>query len=358
MLTWVMLILALGGAVAASYTDLKRGIIPNKLSFPLFFAGIAGNLAVAITRGDTALLLDLLKAVAITFLVGYALWLVGGMAAGDVKEFMFLAALLPRYPEVLLRHFTPALAWYPFPLSIFVNSFLVAFPFLYIYALILALRRMPLKHFLEPLYSPQEKLKTAVYLTAAYSVTPVLGGAAGIAFAAAVLLLIRRDAARLVASGAALGAAFIWGGADILQLFRHYLFISLVLILFSMFLHSLKMLRQALKREVRITALEEGTIPAEEIYIRNGEVIREEKGILDKIKDCMSSGTMKRGTRIAGTSAAGLTWEQIASLRRLVEEGKLEDRIKVKERMPFAPVILLGLITALVFGDMGRLVRS
>lgn len=352
-----MLVLAVAGALAASYTDFKRGIIPNRLSFTLFFAGIAGNVTIALSRGDASLILDLAKAVLATFAVGYALWLLGGMAAGDVKEFLFLAALLPRYPEVLLRHFSPALASYPFPISIFVNTFIIAFPFLYLYALLLALKKVEAQKFLEPLRSPEKLVKNALYLAGASSLGIALQSTLmALAVVAVTFFLLKRELHRLVLAGGALLLS-LGKGVPPEVIAEQFLLIAGVLLLFALFWNSLRILREALKEEVKITALEEGAIPAEEIYIRNGEVIREEKSIVDKIKEYASSGTMKRGTKIAGTSAAGLTERQIASLRRLVEEGRLEDRIKIKARMPFAPAIFIGLVITLMYGDLGKMVR-
>jgi|Deesub1362B_J571_1020462.scaffolds.fasta_scaffold02492_2 preflagellin peptidase FlaK len=357
MLEWVMLSLALIGALAASYTDLKHGIIPNKLTFSLFFAGIAGNVAIALISGDHSLIFDLGKAILATFALGYALWLLGGMAAGDVKEFLFLAALLPRYPEVLRNYFSPSLAWYPFPLSVFINTFVAIFPFLFIYAFAISIKKkVKMREFLEPLLKPGQKLKNVFYLAGAFSVGMLLGkGIAALGFIVLIFLL-KKEVYRVAATSVALLLAIATGSAEPLAILRYYLLIAGVLLLFALFWNSLKILRASLKEEVKISTLEEGVIPAEEIYIRNGEIIREEKSILEKIKEYVNPGTMKRGTLIVGTAAAGLTEQQIATLRRLVSEGKLEDRIKIKARMPFAPAIFLGLLLALVFGDLSKMV--
>jgi preflagellin peptidase FlaK len=357
MLEWVMLSLALIGALAASYTDLKQGIIPNKLSFSLFFAGIAGNVAISLISGDKSLIFDLGKAILATFALGYALWLLGGMAAGDVKEFLFLAALLPRYPEVLRSYFSPSLAWYPFPLSVFINTFVAIFPFLYIYAFAISIKKVKLREFFEPLLKPGQKLKNAFYLAGAFSFGMLLGKGIAMLGFIVLIFLLKKEVYKVAATSLALLLAIATDSAEPPAIVRYYLLIAGVLLLFALFWNSLKILRASLKEEVKISTLEEGAILAEEIYIRNGEIIREEKSILEKIKEYANPGTMKRGTLIVGTTAAGLTEQQIASLRRLVSEGKLDDRIKIKARMPFAPAIFLGLLLALVFGDLSRMVR-
>ena len=357
MLEWVMLGLALIGAMAASYTDMRQGIIPNKLSFTLFFAGIAGNIAVAIINGDKSLIFDLGKAIITTFAIGYTLWLLGGMAAGDVKEFLFLAALLPRYPEVLRGYFSPNLAWYPFPLSIFINTFVALFPFLYIYAFTISIRKTGMREFFEPLLRPEQKLKNAFYLAGAFSFSMLLGNSIAALGFIVLIFLLKKEAYRIVMASSALLLAIATGSAELPAILRYYILITGILILFALFWNSLKILRDSLKEEVKISTLEEGAIPAEEIYICNGEIIREEKSIFEKIREYANPRTMKRGTLIAGTGASGLTEQQIATLRRLVSEGRLDDRIKIKAKMPFAPAIFLGLLLALIFGDMSRMVR-
>ncbi|WP_456475171.1 A24 family peptidase C-terminal domain-containing protein [Candidatus Pyrohabitans sp.] len=357
MLEWLMLTLAVLGALAASYTDIKHGIIPNKLSFSLFFAGIAGNIAIAFSKGSYSLALDLGKAVLVTFAVGYTLWLLGGMAAGDVKEFLFIAALLPKYPEVLLRYFSPSLAWYPFPLSVFINTFVAIFPFLFIYSLAISVKKVRIREFFEPLLEPQKKLKSAFLLIGAFSFGALLGKSIAALGFILLIYLIKGEIYRIAAASAMLLLALYTGSVEPIALLKYYIFITVVLLLFTLFWNSLKILRGSLKKEVKISNLEEGVIAAEEIYIRNGEVIREEKDFLEKIKDYISRETMSRGTLVAGTGAGGLTAQQIETLQRLVREGRLEDRVKVKARMPFAPVILLGLLLALGFGDLSRMVR-
>ncbi len=76
---------------------------------------------------------------AIAFAIGYAMWLTGGWAGGDVKLFTALGALLP----VFVPAYSPApySSTYPlFPLTILLNSVLVAIPILLVYAVICRIR--------------------------------------------------------------------------------------------------------------------------------------------------------------------------------------------------------------------------
>ncbi|NOZ77202.1 MAG: hypothetical protein GXO65_05955 [Euryarchaeota archaeon] len=133
-----------------------------------------------------------------------------------------------------------------------------------------------------------------------------------------------------------------------------------ILMLFTFLLNSLRLFRAlALREEKPVSELEEGDVLGEEIYMLDGRVLRDRRGLLEKVKEAVEKKELpSHKTLIAGTSAAGVTEEEAEELKRLVEEGKMEDRVIVKKSMPFAPVILIGLIISLIMGDLGVIVRS
>jgi len=55
---------------------------------------------------------------------------------------------------------------------------------------------------------------------------------------------------------------------------------------------------------------------------------------------------------IASSSAEGLSRRQIEELKRLVKEGKLENRFLRKKSMPFAPALFLGFLISYFWGDI------
>jgi len=350
MLEWLLLMLALAGACAACYTDLRSGIVPNRLSFSLLAAGIAGNLLLALVKGELGLAVDLLVAVAATFALGYLLWLGGVLAGGDVKVFLFISALLPRYPEVLRGFFTPTLAWYPFPVSVMLNSFLAVFPLVLLYALAVGAPRMSARRVLRSAIN-RKTASGVVLLLAAFSASRIAGSAYAALGAVVFLLLLGRVSGRYAtAAGAAVAASGLLAGVSLGELVGYFSIAITMLVAVSIAWHSLNELRLHLRRQVRITELQEGMIPAEEIYIREGKIIRKEAGILEKIMNALS--VREEGAVLVNAGAGGLSSEQIAELRKLVEEGKLEDRLLIRRRMPFAPVMLAGLVIALIAGDV------
>lgn len=94
-------IIAIAACLYASYSDLKRGIIPNKLTFPLIGVGIILNGIYALMIGEIWYIIICLVVTGFIFVLGYIFWKLGAWAGGDVKLFTALAALLPFYPALV-----------------------------------------------------------------------------------------------------------------------------------------------------------------------------------------------------------------------------------------------------------------
>jgi hypothetical protein len=86
-------------------------------------------------------------------------------------------------------------------------------------------------------------------------------------------------------------------------------------------------------------------IPAEVIYEKNGKVGRwsSRLGLGKPWWDRAYSNPSR---------AAGLTRYQVGALKKLVRAGKLSNSIKIKKGMPFAPALSVGLLIAVVYGDI------
>ena len=100
----------------------------------------------------------------------------------------------------------------------------------------------------------------------------------------------------------------------------------------------------AFYEEAKITELKEGDIPAELIYLKNGEVRREKPLLLVRGDWDELLAHPRR--------AAGLSQEQVENLKKLVKEGKLENKIKLKRGIPFGPFLAAGLLVGLTVGDL------
>lgn len=79
----------------AAYTDIRRKIIPNKITYPMIAFGIIYHGVSGAVRGEIwEIFAGALGAIA-AFILGIALYSIGGWAGGDVKLFTGLGALLP-----------------------------------------------------------------------------------------------------------------------------------------------------------------------------------------------------------------------------------------------------------------------
>lgn len=229
--------ISLAGVTIAIYTDMRRRVIPNRLNYPMIAFGVAFYLLLGLYRWELMTAISGALGAAISFAIGYLLWVAGGWAGGDVKLFTALGALLFGYKMPSGSPF------YPVPLTIIFNSLIVMLPAILVYAALKKIRRQPVFY-----------------------------------------------------------------------------------------------------ETVRITDLREGMIPAETIYVKGGKVGRSASIFRLKSKwDRVYTNPSR---------AAGLTRYQVGVLRRLVRLGKLDDRIKIKKGLPFAPVLGVGVFITVFLGDI------
>jgi preflagellin peptidase FlaK len=310
-------LLALFGAVVASYTDVKYGVIKNNLTLSLFVVGVLGHLIVEGGR----IAIPLLSSTLLIFIIGYAFWFVGGWSAGDAKEFLFLAALLPVYPAELKSSFNPILGPYPFIMTLFINTFLVVFPFIFLWGLYTSFKKAKLKEFLEPLKKIEESGINAGVFVAAILLSKILN--VGPVFAIPLIIFSYRLSNRIkISLSLIVGAWFIYYSGAVYFVIRYFSGVLVAIMLFRLFWNSMNVLRkEALQETVKIEELAEGMVLTEEIYIGN-----------DKIEN----------------RARGLTKDEIDKLK---ESHKMEE-IRIKKTAPFAPVILAGLLISLTVGDL------
>lgn len=94
----LLLVAALLLSLVAAVSDLRSGLIPNRLVVCGLLVGIAANLSIGIAlsgrAGVLAGLLQGLGGIAACALLPLLLYVVGGLAGGDVKLFMALGALV------------------------------------------------------------------------------------------------------------------------------------------------------------------------------------------------------------------------------------------------------------------------
>jgi len=366
----------------ASYTDLKSGIIQNKLTFSLIGVGIILNAVYAVMIRDIWFIVIGLIFTAVIFAVGYIFWKFGAWAGGDVKLFTALAALLPFYPSLfnynVLGVEFPIVSTYGFPFTLIINSILSILPFLLIYVLYIAVRKKPylVDELIAPVKDYRKNIVLALVTTSAVTLTYVITSYFNIAsyfqYQIIIVSLIMIYLLTLIISKLPnMVKAAVVSVFTVFALYTHIevtiigitvLFISITVIgIIRKLLTSIN--KKALQDDFEITNLKEGMIPAYNIYERDNDVYVDDRGFFEKIRESLKNGdpagiTAPKGKLLISSMAAGLTDENIDLLKKLSEENKIDSEIKIKRGVPFAPSILIGLLISLFIGDLAVILQK
>jgi Flp pilus assembly protein protease CpaA len=147
MLEIIGLIVALAGVAYSSYTDIKTGDVPDKLSHSMIGIG-AILVAFSYPMAEAVWIFAMAAAV---FALGFIMYIFGQMGGGDVKLFAALTLLIPYYP-ISLQPFlasigiTPHPSTFPFIVSIFILSgifFMAIIPIFYLRKIIGKKEKIP-----------------------------------------------------------------------------------------------------------------------------------------------------------------------------------------------------------------------
>jgi len=364
-------IIALLASIYAAYSDLKGGIIPNRLTFPLIGLGILLDAIFAYQLGDPMFFAYAMIFTGMIFVVCYIFWRLGAWAGGDVKLFTGLAALLPFQPSLLRYSIMgvsfPIIASYPFPFTLIINSILGILPFLIIFVFYIAFKykRHLLEELLEPIREYRTSLILALIITSAITLTLMITSILSLQIIILTLIIIYiltmmisklpMKPKILVVSAVTLYAIYqnpkltitgivtLWASIIILQVIRKLLG---------------KVAREALQDEIMVKDLKEGVILAHKLYKKDDKYYFDEKSFWEKIKEAARTGNLQSlspGKLVLASMAAGLTEDDIKLLGELAEKGEIPEKIRTKKGVPFAPAIFIGLMLSLLLGDIAML---
>jgi preflagellin peptidase FlaK len=372
----ISIIIALAACIYASYSDLKEGVIRNKLTFPLIAIGIILNAIYVFTStGDIWLFIKCVIVTAVIFVLGYIFWKMGAWAGGDVKLFTGLAALIPFYAipfypalvsyQILGTQF-PLVATYPFPLTLIINSILSILPFLLIFVFYIAFKNKPhlIGKLLEPIQEYRKNIVLTLVVTSAVTLTYTLTTQLNIQIILLSLILIYLLSlviSKIPNKVKAVLVSVVTAYALITNL--QVTLYGIVLIFISIVvLEILKNLltsvsKEALQDDYKINDLKEGMIPAYSVYEKEDKVYVDDKSFYSRLKDGIMTGDPSlinppRGKLLVNSMAAGLTEEDIKLLKELYTKDKIDNNFRIKRGVPFAPSILIGLIISLFLGDL------
>lgn len=289
----------------ASYTDLKSREAPEILTTGLILTGLFLHGWEAIVISSFSPLISSAYMAVLAFSFAFFLYKIGAWAGGDVKLFTGLGAILPSYGSLDY-----------FPFLVFAASFIAVLPFIIAYLGYFFVAERNLRRLIKPVLFAD--LKRAVFssavLIAAYELVALLG--VHWLFIAPIVYVFYKFKLLSLPIAIVLMAIYLFSDPAAFLAYSA----SLAALSFVLFfgIHAFKIAREnILRKTVKAKDLEEGMIPAENVYIGR--------------------------TKIADTKLArGLLPDEIEKIKKVRKE------MKIKLSIPFVPVITLGLIILLV----------
>ena len=350
------LISLLAFIVSASFYDLRERRIPDQLNYFFLFLAFAINLVNSAFSLEF-LIFAFLPLVLLSFGFAYLLYKIGAWAGGDVKFFTALCAFLPIFGpfgafSFIYVFFASVITLLPVMFAIYFRDFIglrgeIAGLFLSSLS----------KGFGSAIFSSAVFL--FVFISNVFFPSPLLVVALVLA-SFFVRLPWKASAVLLVAL---LAVSFDKFG----QIYPSLAFILLlsILLLFAKGISSL-LFGKVLRKEVKISAVREGMIPAFSI-VRSGkkavlwnpsESYSKMFGVLassvagkisaSELPSMLNSALLPKGNVVANALLArGLSKDEIKELKRL----KLKS-IVIKESLPFTPVISAGFLLYLALRSL------
>ncbi|HDZ36633.1 MAG TPA: transposase [Thermococcus sp.] len=393
---YVPIFLGIVMGVITSYTDIKTGFIFDNHVFPTLAligkllgwedgeetddglpgwvprlivpaveVGILYHLYLGLSSGDTLLAASGFIGLILGFILGLLLYYLGAWASGDAVILAGFSALLP-YAPATASIVAPYTAKYPlYPLTILLNSIISIFPFIFLYSFGVIIARKQFAE-LRAIFTEKARLtvEVALWLMAALGLRVIIYEIAGVAmagiwswiFTVAVIYALGRFRKVGDIIGIAVLAYLLY--TDPLPMAKVFMRLLAVLYTFKVFFSLVKFMRKSvLMEEVTVEELREWDILGETIFEKDGEVLRDRTDAFTRIKNAVLNADLdalrpEYGRVIASSTAEGLKREQIEELKRLVEEGKLENSFLRKKSMPFAPALFLGFLISYFWGDI------
>ncbi|MCY4569314.1 MAG: prepilin peptidase [Candidatus Poribacteria bacterium] len=350
----------------ATYTDLRERKIKNFCSYGLIYAGILSQV-ISVFSGSSGLLNSIITVVG-GFLIVLTLYWFGIFAAGDAKLVWGASLLMP----VGLFSEASAFAQYT-PTSLIINIFV---PYCVILVMYLCLKtnvqqkwQAFMSIFQQEDFRQQifEMVFRLIFLLGLRVVVTLSLGWLGIELRLWHQLLVvfslyfilsyyvkkvgLERIRNYVVSVVMIQLMIIttpwtldaWSQAYA-PLLKIYLFYLTVFFFGRYFIENLDSM--VLDREVNISDLKEGMVPAEQIVRIKGddaEVTYSKQGFA--LPNVLNSNI------VLGTLPGGVSKEKAAQLKQLSEDGKFEDfdnRIRIQRSLRFAPMICLGVILTIL----------
>ena len=350
----------------AAYTDLRERKIKNFCSYGLIYAGILSQV-IAVLSGGTALLNSIFTIVG-GFLIVLALYWFGIFAAGDAKLVWGASLLMP------VGLFSEAAAYAQYtPTTLIINIFVPYCVILVTYLCIKTDVRQKSQAFMSIFRQEDfrkqifERVFSLIFLLGLRQLVMLSLRWLGIELGLWHQLLIvfslyftlsyyvkkfRLEKVRNYVVCVVLIELMVittpwtlkaWSEAY-LPLLKVYLFYIGIFFFMRHFVQNLD--GMVLDREIDISDLKEGMVPAEQIVKTEGA-----DGEVTYSKEDFALPNVLNSNIVLGTLPGGVLKEKVSELKQLSEAGEFEDfenKIRIQRSVRFAPVICLGVILTLL----------
>ena len=121
---WASLALSFGALIVASVSDVKKREVSDRVW--LVYGPLALSLFVARILASTPDAPIFLVSAIATVVVAFLLFQFGVMGGADTKALMCIGLALPVAPGIVASLWRPPFVFYPFPIAVLVNSFLLS----------------------------------------------------------------------------------------------------------------------------------------------------------------------------------------------------------------------------------------
>lgn len=356
----ISIIIAILSCIIATYTDIKKEIIPDALTVSIGIIGILFTSVYYYLINQFNILYYF--SILFIFLLTYALWYFGVWAGGDVKLFTALSTLvipenmllIPKYqinnlvlPVFSYKFFIPVL------LIIF-NSILVILPLIIVIISFIVIKKKPYlkKQLKKELFNYKKTFKALNSLLIAYIITKniplqdIILKIFTISIISIITMYILNKNEKIIIPLTIIVFSYELLTNDLLILIYDYIIIRFTIIITNLFKSNI--IHEALTDGYSILNLKEGMIPAYDLCENKGKFYLDKSNSITKVKTTLNK---KVSNVVISKKACGLTNDDIKKLKKLYINGKINDEYSIKRGLPFAPFILLGLILTLCFGD-------
>ena len=341
--------------IIATYTDVKRQVIPNKLTFSTFIIGIC--LVSFYYFREGIINIPYYLSILMVFLLSYALWHLGVWAGGDVKLFTAISTLLvPEFLDIIPRYTLFGITLpvgmssveVPTLLLIF-NSVLSIIPIVVMIIIYTILKNKPyLIDDLKQTLNFKEVFLSLNSLTVSYILISqidvhytIIKIVFLVIFSYIISRIMKYDIILIIITLIILGQQ-LWT-ANILTYIEELIILTVIIMTKNIYTKGI--IKEALTENILKTGLDEGMILSYPLYYKDNQYYFEKKGYLKRMKDQLKNE--RTGKIICNTRASGLEMEDIF---KIIEIDEIRT-VPIKKGLSFAPFILSGLFITFLVGN-------